>query len=192
VIWVLLKVLQVVKTSPFFHHDGELVLSVLVKEVLLTAGQNIIETFERDSQHPDIVDLEHGSKSLNHTFLNKNVKLHRIGTSCAVTECPNRLILDLYVVMLKNLNKLVHNANINTDLNLLLGTRCNVRENPAGFFSHSFFGVMHDLVQGIHKTAVDGHLGLIIIPRNNITNCPQTRNGNGHILMFQQLYHFGQ
>lgn len=130
-IWVLLEVLQVIKASHFFHNDGELVLSVLVEEVLLSTGENIIESLEGDCQHPDVVDFEHASESLDHTFLDKYFKLTWVCAGCAVAQGPDCLVFDLYVVMLKNLNKLVHNANINTDLNLIFGTCSDIRKDPA-------------------------------------------------------------
>lgn len=125
-IWVLLEVLQVIKTSHLFHHDRELILTVLIKEVLLSACQHILKTFKSNRQHPDIIDLKHGSQSLNHAFRHKIVKLQWIGTSCTVTKSPNCLIFNLNIIMLQNLNKLVHNANIYTDLDLFFSSSRNI------------------------------------------------------------------
>lgn len=143
---MLLQVLEVIETSYLFHDNGKLILSIFIKEVLLSTGEDIVQTFKCDSEHPDIINLEHSPESLHHPFLYKYVELHWICRCSTVAESPYRFILDLYVIVLEDLNQLVNNTNFNTDLHLFFGSSSDVRQNPARLFSHSFLRVSDNLV----------------------------------------------
>jgi hypothetical protein len=189
VIRVLLQLLQVVQDARLFQHDTKSVFLILGQEVVLATLKNIVETLEGDSEHSDIVDLEHGSQRLDHSLVDKSFELHRVGGGSAVAEGPDGLILHLHVVVLQDLYELVHDADIEANLHLLNGASGDVRQHPAALLPHGLLWVRNYLVQGLNQATVHRHLSLVIITGHDVADGPQARNGDGHVLVTEQLDH---
>ena len=136
-VWMSLELLKVVEASCLLHLDSEHIFSIRVQEIGLTASKDILDTLQSDSEHPHVFAFEHFSKGLNHAFADEDLELWWCGRGCAVAQSPHSFILNSNIVMLQNLDEFVHNSNIDTALNLVWSSGCDVRKDPARFFSDS-------------------------------------------------------
>lgn len=78
-VWMSLKLLEVVKASCLLHLDSESVISISVQEVILTASQDILDTLKSNSEHPYVFAFEHLSEGLNHAFADEDLELLWVG-----------------------------------------------------------------------------------------------------------------
>ena len=187
---MLLQVLQVIEAATLLHDDRELVLSLLVDEVLLAASEDVVETLEGDSEHPHVAHLEHLAESCDHTLLDEDLELRRDSTRRAVAEGPDCLVLNSHVIVLQDLNELVDDASVDALLDLLNGSSCDIREHPAGLFSHSLLWMSDDGTESLHQSVVHGHLSLAVVSSNDVADGPQTRDGDGYVFVPQERDHF--
>ena len=121
-----------IKASFLLEDDGIPVFAFRSQTVFLATCECIIKTFESDGKHFDeVVVLEDASESSDHSLLYKLLELLWVGRCCAITESPNCLVFNLNIVVLQNLDEFVNNSCVDTLLNLLLSSGCDIGEYPA-------------------------------------------------------------
>ena len=125
-IWMLLQILKIIKASVLLHQDGEVVVSILILEVLLSTVKSVLKTFEGNCKHSHVINLQDAAQCEDKSLLDQDIELLGIGRGGAVAQSPDCFVLDAEVVMLKNLDQLFYDACVDAKLELLLGAGSNV------------------------------------------------------------------
>jgi len=123
-----LECFEIIKVAFLFEKHGKFVFIVISSpEVLLAAAESVVKAFQSNCKHFDeVIELEDSTQCLDHTLVYELQELLGACGSRAVTESPYCLVFDLNVVMLKDRDKFVDDAHIDTKLYLLLGSSCDV------------------------------------------------------------------
>lgn len=71
VVWMLLKVLEVVKQALLLSYNCEFVLAMFVNEFLLSATQSIFQTFQGHCQHSHVLLLQGAAQGSNQASIDE-------------------------------------------------------------------------------------------------------------------------
>lgn len=107
---------------------------------------------------------------------------------CAVGEGPDGFLADVDCIVHQQLNHFIHQADIQTRLDLLLVASGDVGNWPTDFFSDGFLGVDDEAVEGGETAAVDGFLSLVVVTGQDVANGAHRSHTNRNRIVLQELH----
>ena len=75
---------EIIKATVLLHEDSEVVVSIFIFKVLITAGKGILKSFKSNCKHSYVVHFENATKSNNESLVYQNLELLRVCRGSAV------------------------------------------------------------------------------------------------------------